>query len=227
MAAAVVAARENASLPALVINFFGPAVSSPNLSKFAHEPTIRGGMAELLDELWFIVTGIGDGEDCVPEPGYEKSADQRRDDCESVRALLCSSIDPNVRDQDGAHLLYLALEYDHRHDAEMVRVVVEAGADVNAETHTDARGHWVLDSELWLETEGPHAVANARKRAYLISRGARHSPAAAAAAAEAAAEAAAAERARGAAAKEAEAALERRLEEARRLPPEPSVPSWE
>ena len=188
-------------------------------------------MAELLDDLWFIVTGVSDGDDCGPEPGYEKSADQRRDDCDSVRELLCSGIDPNVRDKYGAHLLYLALEYDHRHDAEMVRVVVEAGADVNAVAHSDASDHWVLDSELWLETEGPHAVVNARKRAYLISRGARHSPAAATAAAdaaaEAAAEAAAAERARDAAAKEAEAALERRLEEARRLPPEPSVPSWE
>jgi hypothetical protein len=183
-------------------------------------------MADLLDDLWFIVTGVGDGDDCVPEPGYEKSAHQRRDDCESVRELLGGGIDPNVRDNYGAHLLYLALEYDHRHDAEMVRVVVEAGADVNAETHSGA-SEWVLDSELWLETEGLHAVANARKRAYLISRGARHSPTAAAAAAEAATAAAAAERARDAAAKEAEAALERRLDAARRLPPEPSVPSWE
>ena len=98
---------------------------------------------------------------------------------------------------------------------------VECGANVNQETHS-VGGQLPLDSE-WLETDGPHAVLNEQKRAFLIAHGAKHGAAALAAMQAEAAEAAA----KAAAADAAEAALDERLREARQQWQAERVPTWD
>ena len=189
--------------------------------------------AELLAELWFTIMGTDASSedelaDSDGQPGYEKDSVQREEDCALVRSILASGTDgihANLRGAHGATLLYFALQYDHRHPGQMMNVVVEAGADVNMPMHA-VGGEFPLDSE-WLEEDGPHAGLNAAKRAYLVSRGARHSPSftanreADAAMARAASDTAAAQA-------QAEAqALEGRLAEARRTEAERLVPCWD
>ena len=147
--------------------------------------------------------------------------------CECVRALLLDGIvTPDARDKRGASLLYHALVYDHRHVHEMIQVVVEAGADVNAATHT-ASEEWPLDCELWLEQDGPYATVNQSKRDYLVRNGARHSPAVAARAAVDAADAAEAAAAKQAARATADAALDQRLRDMRTEWQAQRVPTWD
>jgi hypothetical protein len=180
--------------------------------------------------LWATLTGLedDDSDDAEGNPGYERDLEQRRRDCETVRRLLCNGdVSADERDNHGASLLYHALEYDHRHPPEMVRIVVEAGADVNAPTHSSSCNEWPLDCELWLELDGPFAEVNRRKRDYLVHHGASHSPAVAARIAVEAAEADEAARARQAANEAADAALEKRLREARSQRQAESVPTWE
>ena len=169
-----------------------------------------------------ILTGCDD-EDDDGDPGYERDAVQRREDCARVRDLLADGLSPDARGKHGESLLYRALEYDHRHAEEMIRVVVEAGCDVNAPTH-DSSDELPLDCELWLELDGPFAQANRRKRDYLISHGARHSTAVAARMARDEADAA-----NAAAVKEA--ALDQRLIDARREwqaeRSMPLMPTWD
>lgn len=112
----------------------------------------------------------------------------------------------------------------------MIRVVVDAGADVNAPTHefdSDSARQFPLDCELWLELDGPYRDVNRRKRDYLVAHGARHSAAAEAAAAAAAAAAAVTASAKAAAQAAADAALEQRLLEARREADAARVPTWD
>ena len=183
--------------------------------------------AEMLDELWITLTGMdpdacSDDDDDSGEPGYEKDAAERRSDCERVRAILSEGrVDANLRGRHGATLLYYAMQYDHRHELEMIRVVVECGADVNTQTH-EAGGELPLDSA-WLEDEGPHAALNEQKRRFLVARGARHGAAKLAALAAEAADAAA-----NAAAREAaDVALDRRLADARDQWHVSRVPTWD
>jgi len=184
---------------------------------------------EDLSELWFAITGSSnsDSDDCDhAEPGYERTRAQREDDCKRVRIILAESDSDAVNTRRGPHgetLLCAALQYDHRHAAQMIKVVVEAGADLNMETHL-VGGEYPLDTE-WLEIddESPHAAVNRSKREYLVAHGARHGPAAMARAAEAAAVA----EAREAQAAANEAALDERLSDARRADQMASVPCWD
>ena len=167
----------------------------------------------------------GDGsDDDEGEPGYERSDLQRQADCERVREILADGVvSPEVQHpRDATSLLYQALRYDHRHPPEMLKVVVEAGCDVNAPTHASS-DELALDCELWLELEGPFAEMNRCKRAYLIAHGARHGPTAATRLAHEAAQAAA----REASAAQAESVLEQRLLDARRDWQASRVPMWD
>ena len=183
-----------------------------------------------LSEVWFTLTGRlepcssdDDGDGDGVEPGYERSLAQRDADCKLVRSILATGlVSANVRDSLGASLLYHALLYDHRHPAQMIRVCVEAGADVNLDTHL-LGGQKPLDTE-WLEEDGPHRQVNREKRHYLIMHGAVPGAEALAAAAQAATDAAA----KSAAAVAAATALDQRLEDARRTwQAERLVPSWD
>lgn len=188
-------------------------------------------------ELWFTLTGV-DEECCsdedddgdggrTGEPGYEKDAAQRQADCRRVHDLLVGGISPNLRSRHrGASLLWHALEYDHRHGVQMIKVVVECGADVNLQTHAHSE-ELPLDCELWLEGDGPYAVANAQKRAYLVAYGARHSIARSAQAAADAADAADAAADEVAKRQAADAMLDRRLTEARNQWLGSRVPTWD
>ena len=190
--------------------------------------------AELLEELWEILAPeFGSSEEDEDDAeslirhGYDRSAAERQEDCDRVRTILCEgSISPAVRSRSGASLLCLALQYDHRHAAQMLKVVCEAGADVNAPLHQPGE-EWPLDCELWLELEGPFATVNEQKRAYLIARGARQSPGALAAAAAEEASAAAASNAKADARAAADEALERRPREAREEWHAARVPTWD
>ena len=104
--------------------------------------------AELASELFFLLAAAATSDDesdgAEPghepghepehepghEPGYERTAEQRREDCELVREILgrgVAGVHANLRHSGGTSMLALAIEYDHRHPAEMIRVVVEAG----------------------------------------------------------------------------------------------------
>ena len=182
------------------------------------------------DDLWFILTGVEDDGDSDDEgnPGYERDAEQRREDCDRVREMLdAGMVSADARHPvHGSSLLYHALRYDHRNVHEMIAVVVTAGCDVNLPTH-ETGDELPLDCELWLETDGPFASVNQRKRDFLISHGARHSDAAAARRRQDAADAAEAAAAKEAALAEADAALEQRLLDARRAWHAERVPTWD
>lgn len=197
------------------------------------EPSVRldadADGDDALANLWLTITGAvpyssdasGDDDDKAQQ-GYDKSPRQRKADCTKVRMLLKSDgISANVRDRSGASLLYHALQYDHRRMAEMLRVVVEAGADVNMPTHI-VGGLLPLDTE-WLEVDedNPHVEVNRAKREYLISHGARQSDSEAEGRARAEAEAKAAR------IRAEEAALEQRLADARHATAMAEVPSWD
>ena len=188
------------------------------------------------DELWSILVGsepcsdddggVDDDDDWEGDKGYDRDAATRRDDCDRVHSILASGISADVRSRHGASLLYHALEYDHRHAPEMIKIVVENGADVNMPTHVGG-SELPLDCELWLEQEGPFAAVNAQKHSYLVSHGARHSSVFAANLARAnelAAEAASAKAAELAA---ADAALDQRLREVREAELCSRVPVWD
>ena len=86
---------------------------------------------ELFDILGTSSDCVDDGDD-VAEHGYEREPQQRRAEIRRVRELLSGgAVSPHIR-RRGASLVYHALIADHRHPPEMLRVVVEAGADVNA-----------------------------------------------------------------------------------------------
>ena len=183
--------------------------------------------------LWCTLTGVEEEDDdseTEGNPGYERDAEERRSDCDCIRTLLRDCvISPDVRDKRGASLLYHALVYDHRHAHEMVAVVVEAGADVNAPTHA-AGEERPLDCELWLERDGPFASVNQRKYDYLVRHGARHSVGAASRMASEAAEAAESAADKEAARVAADAALDQRLLDLRRegeAEEERRVPAWD
>lgn len=137
----------------------------------------------LVSELFAIVTG--DDDDAMEtecddhtiiehSPGYEKSAAQRSVDCERVAAILASGVEgvhANLTWTYGETLLWMALEYDHRHPAQMLKVLLHAGADPNAPNAID--GQRPLQSP-WLgeaaeEEEDEHVPG---KRALLIQAGA-------------------------------------------------------
>ena len=137
----------------------------------------------LIRELFAIITGeddmADDGDDAegtvnLINPGYDKTDDQRRIDCERVAAILSSGVEgvsANLTWTYGETLLWMAIEYDHRHPAQMINVVLRAGADANAPNAVD--GLRPIQSP-WLSSQ---AVAredafNAEKRALLISAGA-------------------------------------------------------
>ena len=187
---------------------------------------------ELFDILGASSDCVDDGDD-VAEHGYEREPQQRRAEIRRVRELLSGgAVSPHIR-RHGASLVYHALIYDHRHPPEMLRVVVEAGADVNAPilltSSSDAErdDERPLDCELWLELEGPYAAVNAQKRDYLIAHGATRSAHGLAVEAEQAARAADAAVARAAELAARDAALERRLDESRREWMASRVPSWD
>lgn len=126
-------------------------------------------------------------------------------------------------------MLYHALEYDHRHAEEMIKIIVEAGCNVNAPAHNTSEA-LPLDCELWLELDGPYAQVNRRKREYLIAHGALHSPAVAARAVIDAADAANAAASKEASLAAADAALDQRLMDARRewqAERLPLMPTWD
>ena len=183
---------------------------------------------DALANLWLTIAGAvphssdasGDDDDKAQQ-GYDKSPRQRKADCSKVSMLLKSDFSANIRDRSGASLLYHALQYDHRHMAEMLRVVVEAGADVNMPTHI-VGGLLPLDTE-WLEVDedNPHVEVNRAKREYLISHGARQSDSEAEGCARAEAQAKAAR------IRAEEVALEQRLADARHAPAKAEVPSWD
>lgn len=186
-----------------------------------------------MEELWEILVAEGDSSvddsdaEAFAQHGYERSTDERHEDCDRVRAILSEDgISPNIRSPHGASLLCLALQYDHRHAAEMIKVVVEAGADVNAPMY-ESSDEWPLDCELWLELEGPFASVNRQKRAYLVAHGARQSPGALASAAADEEIAAAVAKAKADARTAADAALDRRLAEARQEWNAGRVPTWD
>ena len=103
----------------------------------------------------------------------------------------------------------------------MLRVVVEAGADVNMPTHI-VGGLLPLDTE-WLEVDedNPHVEVNRAKREYLISHGARQSDSEAEGCARAEAQAKAAR------IRAEEVALEQRLADTRHATAKAEVPSWD
>lgn len=186
-----------------------------------------------MEELWEILDTEGDSSvedsdaEAFPQHGYERSKEERQADCDRIRTILLEDgISPNVRSPHGASLLCLALQYDHRHAIEMIKVVVEAGADVNAPMY-ESSNEWPLDCELWLELEGPFASVNRQKRAYLVAHGARQSPGALASAAAEEEIAAAAAKAKADAQAAADAALDRRLAEARHDWNVGRVPTWD
>jgi hypothetical protein len=175
--------------------------------------------------------------------GYNRSTQQRRDEVERVRVLLSSGVvSPNMRSRHhSTSLLYHALIYDHRHPPEMIRAIVEAGADVNAPIHLveeeelapsavhygASAGERPLDCELWLELDGPYVAVNREKRNFLITHGATRSPQGIAAAAAETALAASAAATRAAEAAAREMALDHRLEQARHEWTTGRVPMWE
>ena len=137
----------------------------------------------LIRELFAIITGEDDmtdnGDDAentvnLINPGYEKTDDQRRLDCERVAVILSSGVDgvsANLTWSYGETLLWMAIEYDHRHPAQMTEVVLRAGADANAPNAVD--GLRPIQSP-WLssQTVAREDAFNAEKRALLISAGA-------------------------------------------------------
>ena len=137
----------------------------------------------LIRELFAIITGEDDmADDCddaektvnLINPGYEKTDDQRRLDCERVTEILSSGVDgisANLTWTYGETLLWMAIEYDHRHPAQMTDVVLRAGADANAPNAVD--GLRPIQSP-WLssQTVAREDAFNAEKRALLISAGA-------------------------------------------------------
>ena len=98
-------------------------------------------MDERARELWYVFTGsdesdesddgtYGDSPPGGGSHGYEKDAEQRGEDCERVRALLEEDgLSPNIRCRHGASLLYHALQYDHRHPPQMLKVVIKVKGD--------------------------------------------------------------------------------------------------
>ena len=135
----------------------------------------------LIRELFAIITGeddmADDGDDAegtvnLINPGYDKTDDQRQIDCERVAAILASGVEgvhANLTWTYGETLLWMALEYDHRHSAQMLKVLLHAGADPNAPNAID--GQRPLQSP-WLgeaEEEDEHVPG---KRALLIQAGA-------------------------------------------------------
>jgi ankyrin repeat protein len=164
-----------------------PHAASKDRSEREYRRYRLENMAELpeeshayIRELFDIVAGEDDtvGDDTFVEnsPGYERSADQRRADCLRVQAILASGapgVHANLTWTYGQTLLWLAAEYDHRHDAEMIRALIEAGADANAPNAVDGlrplQSPWLDDCEM----EGDHLalLCNGRKREYLLQQG--------------------------------------------------------
>mmetsp|Transcript_43323 Transcript_43323/g.113865 ORF Transcript_43323/g.113865 Transcript_43323/m.113865 type:complete len:314 (-) Transcript_43323:687-1628(-) len=100
----------------------------------------------LVRELFAIVSGeddMAENDDMTiieHNPGYEKDAEQRSVDCARAAAILSSGvpgIHANLTWSYGETLLWMAIEYDHRHPPQMVDVLLSAGADPNAANAID------------------------------------------------------------------------------------------
>ena len=131
---------------------------------------------ELIAELFRIISGedeVCGVDDTVldRDPGHEKTASQRQNDCERVAVILglgAEGVNASLRWVYGETLVHLALEYDHRHAPEMLLTVLKAGADPNSPNAMD--GERPLESP-WLEHEEDSHVS--QKRACLCRFGAR------------------------------------------------------
>jgi len=109
----------------------------------------------LIREIFGIITGEDEEADRADDetfiechPGYEKTAEQRCADCARVAAILRSAgracepsrvlgVHANLTWLYGETLLWMAIEYDHRHQPEMMDVLLQAGADPNLPNAVD------------------------------------------------------------------------------------------
>lgn len=116
----------------------------------------------LIRELFAVITGEDDLAEerddndtfCEHNPGYEKSAEQRLIDCARVGAILASGVEgvtANLTWTYGETLLWMAIEYDHRHPPEMIEVLLQAGADANLPNAVDSlrplQNPWLSETE--------------------------------------------------------------------------------
>ena len=69
--------------------------------------------------------------------GHGLTPEQREADCARVKAILSGGISPDVRVAYGETLLSRAMMYDSGHAPQMMRVVLEAGANANARNMMD------------------------------------------------------------------------------------------
>jgi len=102
----------------------------------------------LIRELWTIVTGEDEFADIDDDsattierqPGYDKSDEQRREDCERACAILAqrnAGVHANLTWTYGESLLWMAIEYDHQHPPQMLDVLLKAGADPSTPNEID------------------------------------------------------------------------------------------
>ena len=140
----------------------------------------------LVQELFTIITGEDDFAD-IPDdvtllennPGYEKPSEQRRLDCARVATILSSGVPgvhANLTWSYGETLLWMAVEYDHRHPPEMIDVLLAAGADPNGPNAIDGlrplQNPWLSEDDEMADEGEACAAFIAQKRQRLCAAGA-------------------------------------------------------